>query len=194
MKALAVWLVIAIGAIGALGTTSVGVAAEGQNTAGQSGGFRGAAVFVPAPAPPPAPRPGSTTFRRGPLTPPHLPPPSFVARRFRGNPWLWPLMFYGGIGVDYFSDDSVAVFAPGEAPEGGLQLDVQPRRAAVYVDGVYAGTVGDFSGYYNHLSLTSGPHRIVILDRGFEPLSMDVVISPGRTSTYRGTLMRAYGQ
>ncbi len=101
-------------------------------------------------------------------------------------------MFYNGIGVNYFSDDSSAVFAPGEAPEGGLQLDVEPRRAAVYVDGVYAGTVDDFSGYYRHLSLTSGPHRIVILERGFEPLSINVVISPGRTATYRGTLMRAY--
>src|SRR5207249_1377869 len=38
--------------------------------------------------------------------------------------------------------------APGGVPIGGLQLDVEPRRTQVYVDGFFAGLVGDFSGYY----------------------------------------------
>ncbi len=128
-------------------------------------------------------------------------PPPFSMRPFRAYRWAWPLMFYGGIGLGYFGDEFYGVasgtgpaFAPGEAPEGGLQLAVEPRRAAVYVDGVQVGTVDDFDGYYHHLSLTSGPHRIVILLDGYEPLSIDTVITPGRTSTYRGSLMRAPGR
>jgi hypothetical protein len=174
--------------------------AAGQRTGGRSGGFGGNLIFVPQPAPPPAPRPGTTSMRPGPLTPPAMPPP-FSIRPFRAYRWAWPLMFYGGIGLGYFGDEFYGVasgtgpaFAPGEAPEGGLQLAVEPRRAAVYVDGMQVGTVDDFDGYYHHLSLTSGPHRIVILLDGYEPLSIDTVITPGRTSTYRGSLMRAPGR
>ncbi len=37
-------------------------------------------------------------------------------------------------------------------PMGGVQLDLEPRRAQVFVDGVYAGVVDDFRGYYGHLA------------------------------------------
>ena len=87
--------------------------------------------------------------------------------------------------------------APLDAPEediqrplGGLQLDVEPRRALVYVDGRYAGTVDSFSGYYRHLELAAGPHIIELLAEGYEPLSAEVLVTPGRTTTYRGALSR----
>src|SRR5262245_15058069 len=35
---------------------------------------------------------------------------------------------------------------PGPILNGGLQLDVEPRRALVYVDGLLAGTVDQFKG------------------------------------------------
>ena len=76
-------------------------------------------------------------------------------------------------------------------PVGGLQIDVQPWRAQVYVDGAYAGLVEDFSGYYHHLELVAGPHVIAVVAPGYEPLILDVLTVPGRTTTYRDTLTRA---
>jgi hypothetical protein len=77
---------------------------------------------------------------------------------------------------------------------GGLQLDVQPWRAEVYVDGNYAGRVQDFGGYYRPLELIPGPHAVTIVAPDYDPLMFDVVINPDRTITYRGTLSRASGR
>lgn len=82
---------------------------------------------------------------------------------------------------------------PGEdaqRPLGGLQLDVEPRHALVYVDGWHVGIVDAFSGYYRHLDLPAGPHIIELLADGYEPLSAEVLVAPGRTTTYRGALSR----
>jgi hypothetical protein len=74
---------------------------------------------------------------------------------------------------------------------GGLQLDIEPRRALVYVDGWYAGMVEDFSGYYHHLETSAGWHMIEIVAPDYQPLMFDVAVSPGRTTTYRNSLNRA---
>jgi hypothetical protein len=79
-------------------------------------------------------------------------------------------------------------------PTGGVQLDVEPWRAQVYVDGYYAGHVEDFRGYYHHLELPAGPHVIEIFEAGFQPQNIEVSVSPGRTTTYRGILERAPGR
>jgi len=76
-------------------------------------------------------------------------------------------------------------------PRGGLQLDVDPRRALVYVDGWFVGIVDSFSGYYHHLDLAAGRHQIELVASDYEPLVVEVVVSPGRTTTYRGSLNRA---
>jgi hypothetical protein len=79
-------------------------------------------------------------------------------------------------------------------PIGGLQLDVEPRRALVYVDGSYVGSVDDFSGYYHHLDLPAGPHAIELVADAYEPLLVDVMVTPGRTTTYRQSLNRSPGR
>jgi len=76
-------------------------------------------------------------------------------------------------------------------PRGGLQLDVDPRRALVYVDGWFVGIVDSFSGYYHHLDLAAGRHQIELVASDYEPLVVEVVVSPSRTTTYRGSLNRA---
>jgi len=78
-----------------------------------------------------------------------------------------------------------------DAPTGGVQLDVLPRRARVFVDGVLVGRVDDFHGYYQHLTVAAGPHQIAIIEPGYEPLVLDLTVPPGRTMTYRGTLSQA---
>jgi hypothetical protein len=74
------------------------------------------------------------------------------------------------------------------APAGGVQLDVTPWAAQVYVDGALAGRVEEFRGYYHHLALPAGPHTIAIIAAGHEPHVIDVVVVPGKTLTYRATL------
>lgn len=111
-----------------------------------------------------------------------------------GNPyWGWgpgagigPAWGYG-YGYGY-----PAAGAPGyvAAPrlDGGLRLDVAERDAQVFVDGYYAGMVGDFNGVWQRLTLEPGPHRVEIQLEGFEPVSFDVNVEPGRTITYRTQL------
>ena len=81
-----------------------------------------------------------------------------------------------------------------DAPTGGVQLDIDPRSAEVYVDGRYAGVVGDFSGYYKHLEVPAGPHLITIIARDYEPWIISMMVVPGRTRPIRGTLSRAHGR
>jgi hypothetical protein len=73
-------------------------------------------------------------------------------------------------------------------PVGGVQLDVEPRRAQVFVDGAYKGIVDDFRGYYQHLTLPAGRHRIEVLESGYLPLIFHVTVVPDRTITYRWSL------
>jgi hypothetical protein len=77
---------------------------------------------------------------------------------------------------------------------GGVQLDVQPWRAEVYVDAAYAGVVEDFKGYYNHLELTPGPHALTIVAPDYFPLTLELIVLPGRTITHRATLNRSSGR
>ena len=77
-----------------------------------------------------------------------------------------------------------------DAPTGGVQLDVLPWSAEVYVDGVRTGRVEDFRGYYQHLTLPAGPHVVAIVHPGYNPLVMDVLVVPGRTITWRAALSR----
>jgi hypothetical protein len=75
-------------------------------------------------------------------------------------------------------------------PTGGLQLDVEPRRALVYVDGWFVGVVDQFSGYYHHLDLPARSYRIELVAPDYDPLTVAVMVTPGRTTTYRGALNR----
>ena len=94
-----------------------------------------------------------------------------------------------GWGAVSLQPDGLPAAAPlDDAPIGGVQLDVVPWRARVYVDGVHVGRVDDFNGYYHHLDVPSGPHQIVIVEPGYQPLVLDVVVPAGRTTTYRGAL------
>ena len=99
--------------------------------------------------------------------------------------WLGP----GSVGATSFPP--AASTAEEGRPTGGLQLDVDPRRALVYVDGRPVGVVESFSGYYRHLDLAAGAHQIELVAVDYEPLVIEVVVSPGRTTTYRGSLNRA---
>jgi hypothetical protein len=104
--------------------------------------------------------------------------------------------FYGGF---YGAYDPWYGFSPVYAPSyasstsddnGAIRLKVKPSDASVYVDGYYAGVVDDFDGSFQRLRLQPGPHRIEIRAIGYRPLSLDVMIQPDFTISYRGELGR----
>ena len=137
---------------------------------------------APRPGPPRAPA-GEAPFRNAATFRPRPISPSLgIPIRFPIYPLVW------GWGTMPFYSGAEISFPLEEGPTGGVQLDVQPWRAAVFVDGVYAGRVDDFKGYYKHLELVAGPHQIVVVESGFHPLVFDVDVVPGETTTYRGTL------
>jgi hypothetical protein len=110
---------------------------------------------------------------------------------------LVPGFYYGwgwSFAPIYVDGSVVATPLPADAPAGGIQLDVTPWRSRVYLDGEYVGPVENFKGYYKHLTAPAGPHQIVIVEEGYLPLVLDVVITPGPTTTYRGTLNAAPGR
>ena len=78
-------------------------------------------------------------------------------------------------------------FGP-NAPTGGVQLDIQPWSAEVYVDGASVGRVEQFRGYYQHLTLPAGTHVIAVVAPGRDPLILGVTVVPGRVVTERASL------
>ena len=80
-----------------------------------------------------------------------------------------------------------------DAPTGGVQLDIQPWSAEVYVDGALMGRVEQFRGYYEHLTLPAGPHAIAVVAPGRDPLIFAVSVVPGRVVTQRAALMTVSG-
>jgi len=106
-----------------------------------------------------------------------------------------PIWWWNGVmPAQSLAGPAVPIPPPEGAPIGGVQLDIEPRRAQVYVDGAFVGVVGDFSGYYQHLDLVAGQHLVMIIAPDYEPLIIEVMVSPGRLTTHRGTLTRAYGR
>lgn len=115
--------------------------------------------------------------------------PGFYGPYAWGYPaWGYAPYAYGAYGF--------APYAYGIAPYGyvgrrygGVRIDLPQRDAEVFVDGYFAGIVDDFDGAMQHLNLEPGPHRIEVRAAGFEPISFDVNVEPGRSITYRGSMI-----
>jgi hypothetical protein len=76
---------------------------------------------------------------------------------------------------------------------GGVRLKItgpNPKQADVYADGGYVGTVDDFNGVFQQLTLLPGPHTIEVRANGYKTLSFRVYIQPDTTITYRGEMQQ----
>ena len=111
--------------------------------------------------------------------------------------------FFGLVLFDpfwYWAPDAADSFVSPPPPTpsaglvGGLQLDVEPRQALVYVDGLFVGLVDNLRGYYHHLDVGAGWHVVEVVAPDYEPLITTVAIAPGQTTTYRGSLQWAPGR
>lgn len=78
-----------------------------------------------------------------------------------------------------------------QATPGDVRLEVTPKDAKVYVDGYYVGSVDDFDGRLQRLTVSAGPHHIVIQANGYEQLEVDLYVQPRQTLTYRGALKKS---
>ena len=80
----------------------------------------------------------------------------------------------------------------GRGPTGSLRLKIKPREAQVYVDGYFVGVIDEFDGAFQKLGIDAGSHRVEIKAPGHEPVSVEVLITPGETVTYKGELRRIH--
>jgi hypothetical protein len=57
-------------------------------------------------------------------------------------------------------ENSKAIYPGDDAAE--LRLDIQPKRAAVFIDGAYVGHGGDFGGRFHSMLVGPGKHRLKV--------------------------------
>jgi hypothetical protein len=70
-----------------------------------------------------------------------------------------------------------------------VKLKVTPERAAVFVDGNFAGYVQQFSGMGRGMLVSPGPHHIKIALAGFQEFDTDVNLLPKQKMTIKTDLV-----
>jgi hypothetical protein len=158
----------------------------------QSRGSGGSPTRGPSAGRHPGPaRPSSPSTAPARVSPTPVPGHRFPSRSLRFGLLLFdPCWLWAPSEVDETCLPPAALPPGDERPTGGLQLDVEPRRALVYVDGWFVGLVDAFSGYYHHLDLPAGSHRVEFVASEYDPLMVNVTVSPDATATFRGSLNR----
>ena len=82
--------------------------------------------------------------------------------------------------------DPNAVYAKVNAQ---VKIDVTPDRAAVFVDGKFAGSVSDFKGVGKAMLIAPGKHKIKIDLAGYRPFETDVDLLPNQKMTVKTDLI-----
>lgn len=77
----------------------------------------------------------------------------------------------------------VSPYGPGG--DSALRVQVTPRDAEVFVDGVPVGFVDQFDGFFQRLHLPSGPHEIEIYREGYRSVRQKLYLTPGATLRVR---------
>lgn len=68
--------------------------------------------------------------------------------------------------------DTKLTFPGSNAAE--LRLDIQPKRAAVFVDDAYMGHGSDFSGRFHSMLVSPGKHHLKVTLDGYKPYETDI--------------------
>jgi hypothetical protein len=131
---------------------------------------------------------------------------SYLYDPFYGGGFGWPGGYgyggygYGGYGGGYGYPGGYGYYDGGgytsgeqseaaqDLEDGQLRIKVKPREARVMVDGAFVGTVDDFDGVFQKLSLPEGRHQVVLQLDGYQPLSFEVMIIAGQTINYQGEM------
>lgn len=71
-----------------------------------------------------------------------------------------------------------------------LRLDIEPRRAAVFLDGRYVGHVDEFDGKSSPLLMSAGTHRVKIELPGYQVFETEVNLLPNQKSELKTELVK----
>jgi hypothetical protein len=66
-----------------------------------------------------------------------------------------------------------------------LKVDVQPDRAAVFVDDRFLGHAGELGGAFHSMLLSPGAHRVKVELPGYQPFETDVNLVAGQKSVVK---------
>jgi len=83
--------------------------------------------------------------------------------------WGWPGPYYG-----YGYGGGPALGYAMMSGMGGLDVNVKPKQAEVWVDGKYVANARDLDGDPSYLWLKQGPHHLVIYEAGYRSFETDV--------------------
>jgi len=83
--------------------------------------------------------------------------------------------------------DPQAIFPTGATSE--VKFKVTPERAAVFVDGVYAGTPKEFGGHWRAMVIAPGKHQVRIALAGYKDFTTDINLRPGQKITIATDLL-----
>ncbi|HEY2546918.1 MAG TPA: PEGA domain-containing protein [Candidatus Acidoferrum sp.] len=71
-----------------------------------------------------------------------------------------------------------------------LKITVQPKRAAVFLDGNYVGHASELGGKFHSLEVSPGKHRIKVELPGYQTFETDVQIIAGQKSEMKTELVK----
>jgi hypothetical protein len=70
-----------------------------------------------------------------------------------------------------------------------VKIDVTPDRAAVFLDGAFAGSVSDFKGVGRAMLIAPGKHKITIALAGYRSFDTTVTLLPNQKMTVKTDLV-----
>jgi hypothetical protein len=71
-----------------------------------------------------------------------------------------------------------------------LKMDIQPERAAVFVDDQFLGHAGELGGAFHSMLLSPGTHRIKVELPGYQSFETDVTLVAGQKSEVKTALAK----
>ena len=80
----------------------------------------------------------------------------------------------------HLEQDSKAIFPGANAAE--LRLDIQPKRAAVCLDGGYMGHGGDFGGRFHSMLVAPGKHQLKVELEGYQSYQTEITSGANQKS------------
>lgn len=75
--------------------------------------------------------------------------------------------------IDVVMEENPKSIYPGD-DAAEFRLDIQPKRAAVFLDDAYVGHGGDFGGRFHSMLVAPGKHRLKVTLEGYRPYEGDI--------------------
>jgi hypothetical protein len=75
--------------------------------------------------------------------------------------------------IDVVLEENPKAIYPGD-DAAELRLDIQPKRAAVFLDDAYVGHGGDFGGRFHSMLVSPGKHRLKVTLNGYRPYETEI--------------------